>query len=191
VRRNWFIWAIVVAIASIAVAALIMRLTADDDGNPTTAAWADSVCSSLATWKSSIQSLTDVSAGDLNAETLEQKVGEAETATTTLVSELKDLGPPDLESGDALEPELSSSADNLQSSFDSLKQSAEQASQATSPAEFLKGLAALAPQFQALLDDVSATIGDLQNADVADDAKAELQRAFDDSESCQQLEGDG
>jgi uncharacterized membrane-anchored protein YhcB (DUF1043 family) len=192
VRRNWFIWAIVVAVVSIAVAALIMRLTADDESsNPTTAAWADSVCTSLATWKSSITSLTDVSSGQLNADTLNQKIDEAQTATQTLVTELKDLGAPDLESGDALKQDLSSSADNLQSSFDSLKESANQASEASSPAEFLKGLTALAPQFQQLLGDVSATIDDLQNADIAASAKSELQSAFADAQSCQDLKSNG
>lgn len=191
-RRNWFIWAIVVAVASIAIAALIMRLTADDEsGNPSTTAWADSVCTSLATWKSSIQSLADVSSGSLNAETLSGKIGDAEQATSTLVTELKDLGAPDLESGDALKQELSSSADEIQSDVDTLKQGAEKASQASSPVEFLKALTTLAPQFQALLGDVSSTIESLQGTNVASDAQAELRQAFDDSESCQQLKADG
>lgn len=190
-RRNWFIWAIVVGVASIAIAALIMRLTADDDSNPTTAAWADSVCSSFATWKTSIESLADVSSGSLNADTLQQKIDDAEAATSTLVTELKDLGSPDLEAGDDLQQTLSSSADGIQSSVDTLKEGAAQASEAGSASEFLQALATLAPQFQALLDQVSATIGDLQDANVAGDAQAELQTAFADADSCQQLQGDG
>lgn len=191
-RRNWFIWAIVVAVASIALAALIMRLTADDEAsNPTTAAWADSVCSELATWKTSITSLADVGSGDLDAETLQGKVDDAEEATSTLVSSLKGLGAPDLESGDALQEQLSSSADEIQSGIDALKEGAEQASEADSPAAFLQELATLAPQFQSLLDSISTTIDDLQGADAAADAKAELQQAFDDAESCQELQADG
>lgn len=189
-RRNWFIWAIVIGVASIALAALVMRLTADD-GNPSANEWADAVCTDFATWKSSIEALTDVSPGDLNAEALGEKIDEAETATSTLVSELEDLGPPDLEAGDELEQQLSSSVDEIQSSVDALKQGAEEASQASSPQDFLEALAALAPQFQALLDSLSTTIEDLQNANVSEDAKAELQAAFDDAESCQQLQGDG
>ncbi len=190
-RRSWFIWAIVVGVASIVLAAAIMRLTADDDSTPSTAAWADSVCTGLATWKSSIESLADVSSGTLNAETLQQKIDDADEATSTLVGELKDLGPPDLAAGDELQQTLSSSADGIQSSIDTLKAGAEQAAAASSPQEFLQALAALAPQFQALLEQVSATIATLQNADVGDDAKAELQAAFADAESCQQLQGDG
>jgi len=191
VRRNWFVAAIVIGVASIAIAALLMRLTADDESSPSASAWADSVCTSLGTWKSSIESLADVSTGTLNAETLAQKIDAAEEATATLVTELRDLGPPDLESGDTLEQELSAAADELQSSVGALKQGAEQASEAASPQEFPKALAALAPQFQALLDRASATVDDLQNADLAGSAKAELQAAFADAESCQALTANG
>ena len=189
-RRNWFIWAIVIGVASIALAALIMRLTADD-GNPSATEWADAVCTDLATWKSSIEALTDVSPGDLNAEVLGEKIDEAEAATSTLVSELQDLGAPDLDSGDELKQQLSSAADEIQSSVDALKQGAEEASQASSPQDFFEALTALAPQFQELLDALSTTIDDLENADIAEDARAELQAAFDDAESCQELQGDG
>ena len=190
-RRSWFIWAIVVGVASIVLAAVIMRLTDDDDGSPSAAAWAESVCTSLATWKSSIESLADVSSGSLNAETLQVKIDDAETATSTLVAELKDLGAPDLESGDELQAQLSGSADAIESSVDALKEGAQQAADADSPQEFLQELAALAPQFQALLNTSSETIGQLQDADVADNSKAELQAAFADAESCRQLQGDG
>ncbi len=190
-RRNWFVWAIVIGVASIALAALIMRLTADDESSPTTTEWAGSVCASLATWKSSIESLADVSGGSLDAETLQAKIDDAEAATQTLVTELKDLGPPDLGSGDELQEQLSSSADEIQADVDALKQSAEQASEAGSTQEFLSELAALAPQFQELLEQASTAIADLQDANVAEDERAELQAAFADAESCQQLQGDG
>jgi hypothetical protein len=47
VRRNWFIAAIVIGIVSIAVAALVMRLTADASESTSPTAWADSVGTSL------------------------------------------------------------------------------------------------------------------------------------------------
>ena len=187
-RRNWFIAAIVLGIASIAVAALVMRLTADDNAQPSTTEWADSVCTSLSTWRSSITSLADVGGGTLTPEALGDKLDEANSATRTLVTELKDLGAPDLEAGDQLKQEVDSAANELESSFDTLKQGAEDAAAATSPAAFLRGLAALAPQFQALLDTISTTVDDLQNANVGEDAKAELQQAFQSASSCQQLQ---
>ena len=189
-RRNWFIAAIVIGVAAIAIAALAMRLT-EDDGNPSATEWADAVCTDLTTWKSSIESLADVSGGTLTAQVLSEKIDTAQQATQTLVTELKDLGPPDLESGDELQQQLSASADELQSSFETLQQGAQQAAQTSTPTAFLQELGKLAPQFQALLDQVSATVDELRDANVAEDAKAELHAAFDGAQSCQDLRGNG
>ena len=76
--------------------------------------------------------------------------------------------------------------DELESSFDSLKDGAEEA--ANAPAgEFLQQLAALEPDFAALQTAISGTVTTLQNADVAESSKAELQQAFADAPSCQSL----
>jgi hypothetical protein len=189
-RRNWFVAAIVIGIASIAVAALIMRLTADDSPDtPSPTAWADSVCTDLSTWKSSITSVADVGAS-VTPESLRQSLSDATTATQTLVDELEALGPPELESGDELKQQLDSAATEIQSSFDTLRQGAEDAADASSASDFIQALAALAPQFQALLDTTSTTLDDLANADVGGDAKSELQQAFADASSCQELRAD-
>ena len=189
VRRTWFIAAIVLGVVSIAVAALLMRLTADD-AQPSASEWADSVCTDLATWRSSITSIADAGGGTLTPESLGDKLDEANSATQTLVAELKDLGTPDLESSDELKQELDSAANGLEASFDALRQDAQDAADADSPADFVKALAALAPQFQTLLDSTSSTVDDLENANVAADSKAELQQAFADASSCQQLRSD-
>ncbi len=189
-RRNWLIAAIVIGVVAIAVAALIARLKEDNSGPVSTTTWAESVCTSLSTWRSSISSLADVSGGTLTPESLGDKLDQAETATAQLITELRDLGPPDLEAGEELKQELDSATSELESSFETLKQGAQDAADAESPAEFIKALAALAPQFQALLDTISTSVDDLQNANVAEDAKAELQQAFSGAASCQQLRAD-
>ncbi|MGH3135475.1 MAG: hypothetical protein ACRDPV_03125 [Gaiellaceae bacterium] len=189
-RRNWFIAAIVIGIVSIAVAALVMRLTEDDGESTSPTAWADSVCTSLSTWRSSITAISDVSGETLTAESLQESLGDATSATETLVTDLQQLGPPDLDAGDALKQQLDSAASEIEASFDTLSQSAEDATGASSPADFIQALAALAPQFQALLDTISTTVDDLQSSDVAGDAQDELQAAFADASSCQELQSD-
>lgn len=186
-RRNWFIAAIALAIGSIVVVTLVFRLTEDEDAPISTAAWADSVCTSLSTWRSSITSLADVGDETLTPESLREKLDEADQATSELGEELRNLGPPDLEAGDQLKEELESESNDLASSFDTLKEGAERAADSDSRAAFLEALAALAPQFQALLDAISSTVDTLQNANVAEDAEAELQQAFADASSCQEL----
>jgi len=184
VRRNWFIAAIVIGIAAIVIAAVAMRLS--DDGPPTTEEWAGSVCTSLSDWRESIASLADTSGEPLTADSFRDKLGDASDATSDLVTQLRDLGPPDLESSDELEQQLDASVDELESSFDSLKDGAEEA--ANAPAgEFLQQLAALGPDFVALQTAISGTVTTLQEADVAESSKAELQQAFADAPSCESL----
>lgn len=190
-RRNWLVAAIVIGIAVVVLAAVIARVTEDDSGSPDTSAWASSVCTSLSDWQSSITALADVSGGELTKESLGEKLDTAQTATEQLVTELKDLGPPDLEAGDELKQQLDTAADGLETSYELLKSGAQDALDADSPTAFLQALAALAPEFQNLLDQIRATVTDLENANVAEDAKTELQQAFADSESCQALKSEG
>ncbi len=182
-RRNWFIAAIGIGIAAIVIAAVAMRLS--DDGPPTTEEWAGSVCTSLSDWQESITSLADTGGEPLTADSLRDKLGDASDATSDLVSQLRDLGPPDIESGDELEQQLDASTDELESSFESVKASAEDVADA--PDEFLQQLAALSSDFAALQTAISGTVTTLQNADVTESSKAELQQAFTDAPSCESL----
>jgi gas vesicle protein len=186
VRRNWFIAAVVIGIAAIVIAAIAMRLS-DDDGPQTTEEWAGDVCTSLSDWRDSITSLADVSGEPLTADTLRDKLREAEDATSDLGTQLRDLGPPDLEEGDDLQQQLDDSAEELESSFDDLRESAEAAVDAPA-SEFLQQLAGLASDFAALQTAISTTVSSLENANVAEDSKAELQQAFADAPSCQSLQ---
>ena len=163
-RRNWFIAAIGIGIAAIVIAAVAMRLS--DDGPPTTEEWADSVCTSLSDWRESIAAL-HAEGEPLTADSLRDKLGDASDATSDLVTQLRDLGPPDLESSEELEQQLDASVDELESSFDSVKDGAEEVADAPA-GEFLQQLAALEPDFAALQTAISGTVTTLQNADVAE-----------------------
>jgi hypothetical protein len=187
-RRTWLILlAFVVVIVVGVVAAIAILRSNDDSGNLDAKAWASSVCSSIDDWRTSITSLADVSGGTLTKDSLRQKLDDADTATRNLVTELKDLGTPDLEAGDELKQKLDADADNLQASYDSLSSKAQEALDASSATGFLTALAALGTPFQNLVNQISTTLQDLQNADVGADAKAELQQAFNDAEPCQRL----
>jgi uncharacterized membrane-anchored protein YhcB (DUF1043 family) len=186
-RRNWLIGAVVLGVVAIVVAALVMRLTEDEP--PTTQEWADEICSSLSDWRTSITSLADVGGEPLTADTLRDRLSDAEDATSDLVQNLRDLGPPDLEAGDELESELDDATAELEASFDALKESADEAADAPA-SEFLGELADLASDFAALQAAIAETVTTLQDADVAEESKAELQQAFAESSSCQALQAD-
>ncbi len=187
-RNKWFIGAIVVGLAAIVVAVVASKVKDNgDSGTLTTAEWADSVCTDVAQWKSSITSIADVSGGTLTKDSLQQKLDDAKSATDELVSQLKGLGKPDLAASEQLQQQLDSSAEQLRASYQSLQSQAQDALSADSPAAFLQGLAKLAPQFGQLLDEIQKTVAELRSSNLAGSAKTELQQAFDDSQSCQSL----
>jgi hypothetical protein len=187
VRRNWFIAAVALGVVAVVIAAIAMRLS--DDGPQSTEEWAGSVCTSLSDWRDSITSLANDDGESLTADSFQEKLDEADAATSDLVSELRDLGPPDLESGDQLEEQLDASTAQLESSFDTLKASAEEAADAP-PSEFLQELAGLSADFAALQTAIATTVSTLQNASVSEESKAELQQAFADAPSCQSLQAE-
>jgi hypothetical protein len=184
-RRNWLLAAIVLGLVAIVVAALLMRLTEDEP--PTTQEWADEVCTSLSDWRSSITALADVGGGPITSDALSDRLSDAEDATSDLVQQLRDLGPPDLESGEDLEAELDDATAELESSFDTLRESAEEAADAPA-SELLGELADLATDFAALQAAIGQTVTTLRSADVAEESRAELEQAFADASSCQELQ---
>ncbi|HEX4747395.1 MAG TPA: hypothetical protein VFU99_11015 [Gaiellaceae bacterium] len=186
-RRNWFIAAIVIGVAAIVVAAVVMRITEDEP--PTTAEWAEAVCADLGEWRDTVTGLADVSGETLTSELLRERIDEADSATSTLIADLRDLGAPDLESGDELEAELDEQMGALESSYDELKESAEAAADA-GQGELLQELAGLATQFSAFLTQLDSTVDTLENANVAEESRAELEQAFADAPSCQSLQAD-
>lgn len=183
--------AIVAGVLVIAGAAIVARVADDDFTSVETTEWADSVCTSLSEWRGAITGLADVGEGELTAESLEERLDEAGEATEELVDDLKGLGPPDLEARDEAEEALDDAADGLEESFDSLRSDAQAALDADTPTQFLEELAALAPQFQALLQQVQDTVASLQSASLFGESSAELEQAFADADSCEQLRAEG
>ena len=187
-RGNWFIAAIVVGVAAIVVAAVVMRVS--DDGPESTAEWADSVCTSLGDWRDSIASIADVGGEPLTADTLDDRLDEAESATTELVTELRELGPPDVADGEEVEQALDDAAAGLEGSYEELQSAAQDATDSENPSEFLAALAELGDDFQGLLDRARDVVATLQSASLFGDAAAELQQAFADAQSCDALLAD-
>jgi hypothetical protein len=183
--------AIVAGVLVIAGAAIVARIADDDFTSVDTTEWAGSVCTSLSEWRGAITGLADVGEGELTRESLEQKLDEAGDATEDLVDDLKRLGPPDVDAREEAEEALDDAADGLEEGFDSLRSDAQAALDADTTAELVQELAALAPQFQALLQQVQDTVASLQSASLFGESSAELEQAFADADSCQQLRAEG
>jgi hypothetical protein len=180
--------AVVLGILAIVIAALAMRLS--DDDPETTAEWADSVCTSLADWRSSIAALADVGGAPLTADTLGDRLDEAEDATRTLVTDLQELGPPDVTDGEEVEQALDDATAGLDERFEELQAAADDAADASSQSEFLAALAGLPDDFRALLEQAGDLVATLRSASLFGEASAELEQAFSNSASCRSLQAD-
>jgi hypothetical protein len=189
VRRNWFIAAIVLGVLAIVVAAIAMRLSEDD---PETAAeWADSVCTSLSDWRASIASVAEPGDEPLTADTLRDRLEQAEDATSDLVAELRELEAPDLAARDDVEQALDDAVAGLEERYDDAQSAAEEATEAENQTELLGALAELADDFAALAAQVGDIVATLQSASLFGDASDELEQAFAASDSCQALQAEG
>jgi hypothetical protein len=179
--------AVGIALIAAGIVVAVLAVRGDGGGNPDAEAWAGAVCSSIDEWRSAITSLADVTGETLTRDALRERLDEASAATRDLVDQLESLGPPDLEAGDEVEQRLDEDAEALRSGYDELESKAQEALDAGSATEFLSALAALATPYQDLVNQISTTLDDLRSADVSAEARAELQRGFDEAEACQRL----
>jgi hypothetical protein len=186
VQRTWVIGALVLVVLAIVIAAVAVRLGDDDSGSESTAEWADAVCTSLADWRASLASLADLSGESLTAETFRDRLDEADEATSTLVTELRDLGPPDVVDGEEVDQALEDAVGGLEERYDELQSAASDALEAPSAT----ALAGLADDFRALVEQARDIVATLQSASLFGEASAQLERAFADSASCQSLQAD-
>jgi hypothetical protein len=144
--------------------------------------WADGFCTAITTWTDSLTSVTDQfnSPSSLSTSALEDAANDVKSSTQTLVDDLKALGAPDTESGQAVKDSL----DSLSSTLD------DEATKIQSEAEGVSGLTGLPGAITSITTSLSAmatafssALEAIQNAD----AKGELQTALEDSPSCAEI----
>jgi len=144
------------------------------------AAYANTLCGALATWKDSLASVaTTLKGGNLTKEKLQDAAATVSDANTKLSDEVKSLGAPKI-AGPQAKASLNTLSDELESSADEIDKAAKGVS--TAP----EAMAAVATASGALLrmsTDISTTLTELQALDVAEGWK----QAFANSASCQSL----
>jgi methyl-accepting chemotaxis protein len=144
------------------------------------AAYADTLCGALATWKNSLTSVaTTLKGGSLTKDTLQQAATTVSDANTKLSDDVKSLGAPEI-AGPQAKASLNTLSDELQSSADEIDKAAEGVSNTR------EAMAAVSTASGALLKmstDISTTLTELQSLNVAEGWK----QAFANSASCQSL----
>lgn len=148
-------------------------------GGESASQWADGVCSSFATWKTSLQSIhvgVHPSQSDLK-----QAGRDIEDATKTLTKSLKDLGPPNTAAGQAAKANIDSLATVLSNDMDKIDETLK-----TSPptaAAALQQISTVSATLASMVHNLTLAFGRLKQVDPG----GELEKAFKQSPSCQQF----
>ncbi|MDF2968554.1 MAG: hypothetical protein K0Q93_2332 [Nocardioidaceae bacterium] len=175
---------LVAVVAAVAVSAAACGSSDDEGGEETSAeAWADDVCSSVSSWDSAVtqagSTLRDPR--DLSVNEARDAVGDVVDATSTLVTEVSDLGPPDTEAGEDAQALLETLADDLEAEADVLSDAMD--TDADTASELLADTSTITGALSTMSADIRTTLEGIEGLDGA----AELQDALAGSESCQQV----
>jgi methyl-accepting chemotaxis protein len=154
-----------------------------DSSSDTTAAteWADGVCSSITTWKSSITSIADsLKNGGLTEDSLTTAVDDAKDATETLAADLEDLGTPDTDSGQEAKDAVDKLATDLREGATTIEDAV---SGASGVSGILSAVSTVSSTLTSMGTAVTSAVSNLEDLD----AKGELQTAFGEASSCDGL----
>ena len=150
---------------------------------PTTAEWADSVCSSINTWTDSTKSAVDpLKSGDISQDSVQAAGADVKSATDTLASDLDGLDKPDSQVGQQAKDSLDQLSSDLNKAADSIKATVDGVS---SPKDVPSAAATVRTTLGTMQSDVTSTVKSLEQPD----AKGELRTSFQQSTACDQLSG--
>jgi hypothetical protein len=153
----------------------------DEQGSPE-AAWAGGFCTSLSTWKTSVQSaassVKDVN--QLSKAKLQTAAASVAAANAQLVDDVKQLGSPPKSAGDEAKAEIDDLTGKLQVSADKVKDAT---ADVGSVQEAVTAANVASAALLEMSADISATLSSLETLDAASAWKS----AFSDSKACQSL----
>ena len=167
--------------ALLAVVILAAGCGSDDSQPSSTADWADGVCTAITTWTDSVKTAADpLKSGDISEDSLQSAADDVKSATDTLESDLKDLGQPDTEAGEQAKDSLDQLSSDLSTDTDTIESAVEDVSG-------VSGIAAAATTVTTTLTKMQTQITSTYTSLTQLDAKGELETAFQEASSCQQL----
>jgi ABC-type transporter Mla subunit MlaD len=155
----------------------------DESASTTTPAeWADGFCTSVTTWTDELQRISDEFGDPSSAslDSLKQAANEVETATDAFLEDVRNLGAPETDSGQAVEDSLQTLADTVESEKADLKAAAEDVSDLSGVAA---AVTAIGTSLNAMGTAFQQALTAIQNADTG----GELETAFEQTDSCNEL----
>jgi hypothetical protein len=165
----------------LAVALVATGCGGDDSDSSANDAYADGVCTAIATWQQQVQTIATSLSGGISKTSLQTAITQAETATKTFATQVAAVPSPDTSEGQAAKQQVDQLSSSLTSTVDSAKSTAAQIPSNASAGTVAAALAGLAPQVKSLATTAQTTLASLQNA------AGSLASAFKDNSSCQNL----
>ena len=142
--------------------------------------WAGGLCSALTTWTNSVKSSANSLKGNPSEDGLKSATGDIESASDTLVSDLKDLGRPDTNAGqdaknavDQLSSEVEDDVQEMQGAVDNVSG--------------VQGVLAAASSVSATLSKMGNQINSAASKLDSADPGGELKQAFQNAPACKDL----
>jgi len=172
-------------VAAVALAAAGCGGSSSSSGSDTTPTneWADSLCSSITTWTSSLSSIVgDLQSGGITKDSLQTAVGDAKTATDEFTTSLGNLGKPDTEAGQQAQDSVNKLSSEIQTDMTTIEEAVNGASGVSG---VLNAVTVTKDTLTKAGTQVSDTLTGFQDLD----AKGELEAAFKQSDSCKKLTG--
>jgi hypothetical protein len=154
--------------------------TSTASGGASAVQWANSVCSSFTTWKTSLESVkTEVTAQPSKSQL--QKAGrQIESATKTLAQSLKQLGKPNTAQGEAAKKNLDQLATSLDGGMNKLDETLNSSSSGAAGA--LSQISTIAATLSGMANDLKLAGSNLNHFAPSD----ELKQAFHQADACKQ-----
>jgi len=143
--------------------------------------WADGVCGSLNTWKSSVTDAgASITGGSMSQDQVTSAVNQVKDATSKLSSDLKGLGRPDTESGQQAQQELQQLGDGIEQHANKARDLVDGASGS--------GAAGIVDTARSLLVEIGAAADQLKSALTSlEQAGQDIRDGIQSSDSCQKL----
>jgi phage-related protein len=170
-------------LALIAVLGLVAAGCGGSSDTKANEAYANSVCSAIGDWEQQIKSIATSFSGGVSQASLQTSITQAETATKTLLTQVKAVPPPDSSEGQAAKQQLDQLTTDIRNSVDAASTALTELQANPSAAAVTATVATLAPQVQSLANATNSAITSLK------DAGGSLASAFQSTDSCQSLGG--
>jgi flagellar hook-basal body complex protein FliE len=170
---------IALAAAALALSVVAAGCGGSDSEEDPTAAWASSFCSAVTGWTNDLQNVTTqfTDTSNLSEEGLQSAADDVKSSTQSLVDDLKGLGAPPTDSGDAVKSAIDDLSTTLEDESTSIEEAAQGISGLTGIANAITSISTSLATMATSFSDALTTI---QNAD----AQGELQSALEDSPEC-------